>query len=204
MKFRRGFKTEANDVARQIREELGLHSTDPLDPRRLAEHLDIPIMPLSAMMEIPDVVRYFTRRNTGEFSAMTMFEGTERLIIYNDAHSSGRQASALAHELAHALLFHQPKPALDSSGCRDWDEEVEREADWLGAALLVSEEAAIEIAEKGLTLAAAARLYGCSHQIIRMRLNVTGAYARVERARRYPSRATRLRPRTVPRRPHRP
>ena len=203
MQFRRGFKTEANDIGRQIRKELRLRSTDPLDPRRLAEHLGISIMPVSAMKEIPDVVRYFTRRNTGEFSAVTVFDGTERLIVYNDAHSLGRQASDLAHELAHALLFHEPRPALDSSGCRDWDEESEREADWLGAALLVSEEAALEIAEKGLDPSTAARLYGCSDKIIRMRLNVTGAYTRLERARRYSSRFTKSRPRTAPRGPNR-
>jgi Zn-dependent peptidase ImmA (M78 family) len=188
MAFRRGFKTEANDVARQIRKELDLRSTDPLDPRRLAAHLDIPIVPLSTMNGIPTVVHYFTRRNTGEFSAVTIFDGTVRMIVYNDAHAPVRQVSDLAHELAHALLFHEPRPALDETGCRNWDEESEREAEWLGPALLVSEEAALDIAQKGLSLAAAAQLYGVSEKLIRMRLNVTGANTRIERAQRYSSR----------------
>ncbi len=202
MQFRRGFKTEANDIAREIREELSLRSTDPLDPRRLAKHLGIPIKPLSAMKEIPEVVDYFSRRNTGEFSAVTVFDGIERLIVHNDAHTPGRQASDLAHELAHALLFHEPKPALDASGCRDWDEESEREADWLGAALLVSEEAAIDIAQKGLSLFSAAHSYGVSQKVMQMRLNVTGAYTRVERARRFPGRFKKSHPRPTPRGPH--
>jgi Zn-dependent peptidase ImmA (M78 family) len=203
MDLRRGFKTEANDIAREIRRELGLSSSDPLDPRRLAEHLAIPIMPLTAMKGINPVVDYFTRLSTGEFSAVTLFHGMKRLIIYNDAHSPGRQVSDLAHELAHALLFHEPRPALDASGCRDWDEEQEREAEWLGPALLVSEEAALEIVGRGLSMDAATRIYGVSQMVIRMRLNVTGAYTRVQRAREYSSRSTRNRPRTAPRGPNR-
>ncbi len=183
--FRRGFKTEANDVARAIRDELGLRSTDPLDPRRLAAHLEIPITPLSQLKASPAAVHYFTRKNPREFSAVTVFDGTERLIVFNDSHSLGRQACDLALELGHALLFHEPKPALDSTGCRDWDQTCEREADWLGAALLISEEAALQIAISGMREADAATFYGVSAALVRMRVNVTGAHARVQRSRRY-------------------
>jgi len=185
MALRRGFKTEANDIAREIRQELGLHSAAPLDSRSLAEHLELPLQPLSAMAEVPQVVRYFSRRNTGEFSALTVFDGPRRLIVYNDSHSLGRQSSDLAHEISHALLLHEPRPALDASGCRDWDEDCEDEADWLAGALLVSDEAAISIVRRHLTLAAAAGIYGVSVPLIKWRLNVTGATVRVARARQY-------------------
>ncbi len=185
MKFRRGFKTEANDVARAIRHELGLRSTDPLDPRRLAAHLEIPITPLSQLKASPAAVYYFTRKKPSEFSAVTVFDGTERLIVFNDSHSPGRQASDLAHELGHALLFHEPTPALDSTGCRDWDQTCEREADWLGAALLISEEAALQIATSGMGFEDAAAFYGVSAPLVRMRVNVTGAHTRVQRSGRY-------------------
>jgi hypothetical protein len=36
LELRRGFKSEANDIAREIRGELGLKLVDPLDPWRLA------------------------------------------------------------------------------------------------------------------------------------------------------------------------
>lgn len=185
MALRRGLKTEANDIAREIRQELKLHSAAPLDPRKLAEHLEIPLLPLSAMTEVPQVVRYFTRRSTGEFSAVTVFEGPQRLIVYNDSHSHGRQSSDLAHELSHGLLLHEPHPALAASGCRDWDEDYEDQADWLGGALLISDEAAIAIVQKRLTLEAAAVTYGVSTKLVQWRLNVTGARKRVQRTRRY-------------------
>lgn len=48
MGFRRGFETEANGIAKAIREELGLAPLDALDPRKLAELIEIPILPLSS------------------------------------------------------------------------------------------------------------------------------------------------------------
>jgi Zn-dependent peptidase ImmA (M78 family) len=185
MAFRRGFKTEATDIAREIRAELGLHSTAPLDPRRLAEHLAIPVVPLSQLAAVPHVVRYFTRKNKGEFSAVTVFDGIERLIVFNDAHSAGRQTADITHELSHGLLLHVPKPALDSRGCRDWDEDCEDEADWLAGVLLIPDEAAIAIVQAGLTLAAAAEVYGVSIPLVRWRINMSGARIRVVRASRY-------------------
>jgi Zn-dependent peptidase ImmA (M78 family) len=183
--LRRGFKTEANDIASEVRSELQLSPTAPFDPRALATHLEIPIVPLSDFsQQIPDAVRYFRRGHAGEFSAVTVFADTARLIVYNDAHAAVRQASDLSHELSHALLFHEPKPALNALGCRDWDEDAEDEADFLAGVLLVSEKAAIQVVKRGLTLAAAAEQYGVSVPLMRWRINTTGARVRVARARR--------------------
>ncbi len=135
------------------------------------------------MTEVPQVIQYFTRRRTGEFSALTVFEGPQRLIVYNDSHSCGRQANDLAHELSHGLLLHEPRPALHVSGCRDWNEDCEDEADWLGGALLISDEAAIAIVKGGLTLNEAAEAYGVSTKLVQWRVNVTGARKRVRRVR---------------------
>lgn len=183
MALRRGFKTEVNDIARAVREELRLSATAPFHPRDLAAHLEIPVLPLSDFVrQLPDAVRYFRRQGSGEFSALTVFAGTGRLIVYNDAHAPGRQANDLAHELSHALLFHEPKPALDALGCRDWDEDCEDEADFLAGVLLVPEEATLEIVRLGRTIADAADQYGVSAPLMQWRINVTGARARVARA----------------------
>lgn len=178
--MRRGFKTEANDIAREIRRELGLGLADPLNPWRLAEHLEIPVVELSQFNEVvPDCVHQFTRVAPADFSAVTVFSGPERLIVHNDSHSAGRQASDLAHELSHALLFHSPSPALDHRGCRHWDSELENEATWLSGALLISEEAALWIVRRGMMLEDAADHYGVSVDMVRYRTNVTGARKRV-------------------------
>ena len=132
MRLRWGFKSEANALAREVRRELGLRPTDRLDPFQLAEHLAITVIALSALRsEAPGMVKHFSRMDLPAFSAITVFEGTTRVIVHNDFHSPGRQASNVAHELSHGLLLHPPKPALNSSGCRDWDEDKEHEANWL-------------------------------------------------------------------------
>lgn len=189
MTLRRGFKTEANEIACDTREELRLAKRAPLDPWKLANHLEIPVITLSSLSDqIPDAIRYFTRTNRSDFSAVTVFQGFERTILHNDSHSLGRQSSNLAHELSHALLLHPATPPIDSRGCRDWDPILEEEAEWLSGALLISDEAALHIVRSGLAEDQAMTLYGVSRKMLRFRLNVTAARIRVERSRNYTKR----------------
>jgi Zn-dependent peptidase ImmA (M78 family) len=162
---------------------MGLSAMAPLDPWALAEHLEIPVMPLTSLSDAaPNAVRYFSSINSSEFSAMTVFlNRTRRVIVYNDAHSNGRQSSDVAHELSHGLLLHHPRPALNGQGCRNWNDDVEDEAQWLAGALLISEEAALSIAKRRLPLEQAATAYGVSEQMVRWRLAMTGAYKRLAR-----------------------
>src|SRR3954469_22013226 len=99
MALRRGFKTEANEHARELRTELGLA---PHSPWALASHLGIPLMRLSELASIePVATRYLTCLAPDLFSAATLFAGYRRLIVYNDAHPPRRQAADLAHEISH-------------------------------------------------------------------------------------------------------
>jgi len=183
--LRRGFKTRANQIAQEIREEMGLSATDPLNQWQLAEHLAISLVPLTSLAsEAASAVGHFRGGPNSAFSAITVFRGTARLIVYNDRHSSGRQASDLAHELAHALLLHPPKPSLGLGG-RDWDAELEAEAAWLSGALLIPDEAALSIARSGMSTNSAAEYYGVSEKMVSYRLGVTAAYARIERTERF-------------------
>ncbi len=186
MALRRGFKTEANEIALEVRSELGLRPIDRLDAWALARHLDIPVHPLSALrQQAPAALRHFSEVHPAVFSAVTVFNGaTNRAIYHNDAHSPVRQASNLAHELAHGLLLHPPTPALDDRGCREWDRDIEDEATWLGGALLITEQAALSIVRRGLSMSQAAAIYGVSEQMVGYRLNLTAARRRVKVTRR--------------------
>ncbi|MGI8727603.1 MAG: ImmA/IrrE family metallo-endopeptidase [Solirubrobacterales bacterium] len=184
MGYWHGFKAHANRVAAEVREELGLEPLDPLDPFALAEHLAIPAAPLSSLRTtIPDAVHYLASVDTGAFSAVTLFDGPRRRIVYNDAHSRGRQHSDIAHECAHGLLLHPPRLAFDSAGCRDWNADEEDEANWLSAALLITEQAALHIVRREMDVNQAAHYYGVSRQLLRWRINATGAVKRVGRGR---------------------
>jgi Zn-dependent peptidase ImmA (M78 family) len=185
MAFRRGFKAEANSTADEVRGELGLDRLDALDPLQLAAHLDIPVIGLSGLTDAARGVEHFTQVEPSTFSAITVFRGKRRLIVHNDGHAPGRCNSNVTHELAHGLLLHPPTPALDDRGCRHWNQNIEDEANWLAGVLLVPERAALSIARRGRTPEEAAEHFGVSAQMMRWRLNVTGAHKRAQRGRGY-------------------
>ena len=183
MGFRRGFKTEARNLAQETREELALTPFDKLDVYVLAESLAVPVLPLSAMEAEAPAVRHLLTVEQEVFSAVTVFNGPRRTIVHNDGHAPVRQRSNLAHELAHALLHHPPTPALDAKGCRIWNQDIEDEANWLSGCLLIPEEAALAIAFGRQTAEAAALHFDVSPPMVRFRVNATGARRRAERAR---------------------
>ena len=135
--------------------------------------------------EAREAVRQLATRDKRAFSAVTIFDGYRRMIVVNDAHSPRRQASDIAHELAHGLLLHKPGRAPGNGIRVDWNPVQEEETQWLAGALLISEEAALIIAREGWTLSEAAERYKVSADMVRFRLNVTGAKKRVERANNY-------------------
>jgi hypothetical protein len=94
MALRRGFKSEANWLARNVRDELGIASHLPLCPWRLAELLGFPVISLSefADSELDAVIYLGSSKGQRDFSAITLFNGNSRMIIHNDGHQLDRQA----------------------------------------------------------------------------------------------------------------
>ena len=190
MALRRGFKSEAHAIARDVRTELAVDPCAPLDMWKLADWLEIPLVTLRSLKSLePEAVGHFVTVEPGAFSAVTLFKGLSRFVVYNDCHAKTRQASDLAHELAHALLQHPPHVPLNEYGCRIWPQGHEEEADWLGGALLVSEEAALDVVARRQSIVQAAKDYGVSTKMMQYRLNVTGARQRVSLAKSRPARS---------------
>ena len=179
---RRGFKSEASAIAREVRAELSLSRNSPLNVWQLAEYLEIPVVPLSTLHSAaPEAARLFLNGGQEMFSGVTVFRGPRRTIVFNDAHAPGRQSNDVGHELSHGLLLHTPATAVDGRGCRVWDREAEAEANWLSGALLVPEEAALHIVRHGWSTQEAAERYGVTPKMIQYRVNVTAARKRVQR-----------------------
>ena len=171
-------------MAREIRVELGLGPLDRLVPGQLARHLNIPVIPLSDLSTTLPNARHFLSVERNAFSALTVFDGHRRMIVHNDSHSRARQNSNLAHELAHALLRHEPVPALDSeTGCRRWNDINEQEAAWLSGELLVTRDMALAVARGRLTEHQARQRLGVSDAMLKWRINKLGANRRAERER---------------------
>jgi Zn-dependent peptidase ImmA (M78 family) len=183
MDLRRGFKTLANKHASEYRNKLNIAPHGPLCPWRLARHIGIPVFCLSEFIDKDSDANYFlSKKGLYEFSGGTFSLHEKTLIVLNDGHEKPRQASDLSHELSHIILKHKPSRQIDSSGLRKYDQSNEDEANWLGPALLVSEEAALHVVRNGYSVSEAAKIYSVTQEVMRMRLGVTGAFKRIRAA----------------------
>jgi Zn-dependent peptidase ImmA (M78 family) len=190
MTFRRGFKTEAERIALEIRAELGWSVMDALDVFAVAEQLAIPVVPMSALAggsSTNGFNRVFRTREQDSFSAITIFAGTARLIVHNDSHHPHRQSSNIAHELSHCILEHMPTRLRDDdSGCLNWNATYEAEADWLGGTLLIPRDGGLHFVKLGRSIEEIAAQYCVSDKLARWRIHQTGIVHQAERfARRW-------------------
>lgn len=186
--MRRGFKSQCESVTAAVRAEIGLDTRSPLDPRRLADHLGIRLYPLSSLKgdDVAAAIAHVQKGAPSILSAITIFPDwplPHRVIIYNDMNSDGRQNSDLAHELAHGLLLHEPRPAI-VNGCRQYDATEEDEAAWLSGCLLVPRDAAVIVATSGQPIHLEAQRFGVSTKMMEWRVNSTGARRQANAARR--------------------
>jgi len=180
MKLESAFKKDAEQIAEDVRKDLGLFNYRAMDPRLLFEALDIPVVSLNRLVEISDdpplgaAVAYL-QSEEASLSATTVFRGTVRIVVFNDAASPERQVSDLAHEAAHGLLLHRPSGAFDEFGCRIWDERIETEAQYLGGCLLIPGKGARYAAKAGWSHEHMTHKFACSAEMVLWRDNVTGA-----------------------------
>jgi Zn-dependent peptidase ImmA (M78 family) len=188
--MRRGFKSEAERIALKVRRDLGLGTADPLDPWRLAQHQEFVVLTTRELGCLPheaekheEAVSHFEEDASGDFSALTAEIAGVKAIVLNSGHSRARQANSLAHELSHALLRHPPRPAFGPGGCRNCNPQEEEEADWLGPVLLVPRDAALGLVRENVPIESAAQRYGTSVELMRMRINTSGARVQVQRSR---------------------
>lgn len=184
--YRRGFKKECEEICHEVRTELGLGRHEPFDPFALADDLLIPHEPIdnyAADARCGWAVAHLAGEGREEFSAVTVYRGTRRLILYNEQNSPARRRSDVAHELSHVLLEHVPGPVRGDGDARTWDSDQENEASWLGGVLLVPEHVALRVARLEIPVTGAAESYGVSVQLMQWRLNASGALKRAQRER---------------------
>jgi Zn-dependent peptidase ImmA (M78 family) len=174
---KRGFKAQAERISSEVRDELDLSDDARLEPLQLAEHLAIPVFNLKEASRVApqsSFSQFFAVVEPDSFSAVTIFRGFKRVIVHNENHHPNRQASNLTHEVSHSLLEHEPAPVANASGERYWNPQVEAEATWLGAALLVPRSGALSMAKAGRTIQDIAAHYGVSESLCTWRIGETG------------------------------
>lgn len=172
--MRHGFKAQAERLSLAERQALGLTPRCRLDPRALASVKGIEVIALTQLGGVAEGhLRQLTEIDAGALSGVLIVVGDNRLIVINDSHTVQRQVNTIAHEISHFLLDHPPGPAFGEFG-RTLSKEMEAEADWLAACLLVPGSGiAATMRLCGQDLDAAAAHYGVSVELMRWRFNAT-------------------------------
>lgn len=177
--FDRGFKSWAERTSLTLRQELELAQDDPLDPAKLAEHLDVDLWTPYDVPGLPkDVLNQLLKEDPWGWSAVSIVSDGDSLIIYNPKKSTGRQTSDITHELAHFILDHEPSTMILSHdggiAMRTFHRRQEDEANWLAWCLLLPRETLIRAKQARLSTAEIAVRFGVTETLVTFRLNVSG------------------------------
>lgn len=176
MALRRGFKSEAERIARDVRVQLQKKPSDPLSPLELAELLGIEIragdelIPLERFRELEDL-------QPGAFSACTLTPSRNRtVIVHNPLYPESRRNSDLAHELAHTLLGHELSriERIGNLTFLSCDGIQEEEAGWLSGSLLLPRPLLLKEVRNGQEATDIAMKCKVSEEMARYRIRVTG------------------------------
>ena len=176
MALRRGFKSEAERIARRVRADLGVSATQSVAPEHIAELLGIEVragdelLPRERFQELEDI-------QPDLFSACTLRPSPDRVVVvHNPLSPKTRQKSDVAHELAHILLDHDLSRVqrLGDVTFLSCDPIQEEEAAWLSGCLLLPRALLLAEVSSGATARDIARKHGVSERMTQYRLDVTG------------------------------
>ena len=176
MTLRRGFKSEAERIAKRVRTGLGLSDVDPVAPELIAEFLGIEVRSGDELLP-RERFEYLEDIQPGSFSACTLQPTPDRVVVvHNPVSPKTRQKSDVAHELAHTLLGHELSSVqrLGDLTFLSCDLVQEEEAAWLSGCLLLPRALLLAEVRRGAGASDIARKHGVSEKMAKYRLDVTG------------------------------
>ncbi|MDR1678655.1 MAG: ImmA/IrrE family metallo-endopeptidase [Prevotellaceae bacterium] len=178
--LKRGFKTDAERLAKEYREKLKIHPCGALCAFKLAEHLEVPIFSATEFVSDEKDIGLLKglKGELSEWSALTMVtKSGNRIIIHNPYNSNVRQQSDLMHELAHIICNHQRIQQVYNFeipfGMLEYDEVQEEEAKCLGATFQLAKPCLLWARKNGKTIEYISSYFNASEEMIRYRMNTT-------------------------------
>lgn len=172
------FKKWCEHEGARWRHTLGLYAYDPLPAKRLAAHLDIPIVSPTELNGLDEqTLRVLLAEDAG-WSALALPVGEKKhWVIYNSTHAATRYESSIMHELAHLILGHELihfNMLTGSTTMRQYRKIDERSADFLGGCLQITTTGLDWAFQRNMTHMEIAHHFGASIQMVRFRCNMTG------------------------------
>ena len=175
MTLPRGFKSEAERIAADLRARVGADPRGELDLRRLAKELGVRVVAADTLIGL-DRLEELERLQAFAFSACTFDINGAPVIVYNPLRTEARRVSDIAHELAHIILKHELSEIqeLDGVPFRTCQADQEEQATAFAGTLLLPRSLLLEAARNGETFDDIARRLGVTVEMARFRWNTTG------------------------------
>jgi Zn-dependent peptidase ImmA (M78 family) len=188
MTLPRGFKTNAERTAAQLRSAIAARDDRPLDLEALATHLGASVVAADTLVPL-ERLQELERLQAFAFSACTFEIRGRPVVVYNPLRSPDRRASDVAHELAHLVLDHDVSEVqyiadIPFRTCRPDQEE---QATAFGGTLLLPRPILLKAARQGLSFTQVATGLGVTIEMARYRWNTTGVERQVAASRRRPA-----------------
>jgi hypothetical protein len=164
--------------ANKLRCFIGLKATEPLDPYKLAQVLEIKILtPLQVQGMCPAWLNQLLETDADGWSAGTLhLPGQKAVVVLNPTHADTRKRATLMEEIAHVFLGHQPSSLIVIKGVtamRSYKKSQETQAYWTGAAALVPMALMKQVQKTGMQREELAEYCGVSVDLILFREKVT-------------------------------
>ncbi len=183
--LKRGFKANAERLAKEYREKLNIHPCAALCAFKLAEYLQIPVYKITEFTTNQLHIELLSGKNGDEWSALTMItEVGTTIIIHNPFNSEARQQSDIMHELSHIICEHKHEKIVHDRpipfGMRnDYNQIYEEEAKCLGSTLQLASPCLLWALKKGMNHEEIANYFNASLDMVKFRINTTGIAKRV-------------------------
>ena len=179
--LKRGFKANAERLAKEYREKLDIHPCAPLCAFKLAAFLNIEVCKATEFLNSTDHLNLLSGANGEkcEWSALTMIAASgRRIIIHNHFNSEARQQSDIMHELAHIICEHKHDlKEYDFNlpiGLRSYNPIQEEEAKCLGATLQLATPCLLWANKRSMTHEEIANHFNSSLDMVKYRMNMSG------------------------------
>ena len=176
MSLRRGFKAEAERLAKDIWSAMSLTPNDSMDAVTLAKHMGCIVRPADALVNAAKLEELNRIQDDAFFACTFELPGNRYAIVFNPLVSNTRRNSDVAHEVAHIALGHRLSrlERLGSVAFLSCDKQQEEEAAWLSGCLLLPRFVLIHDLRKQMNPSTIARNRTLSDDMVEYRVRVTG------------------------------
>lgn len=176
--MRKYFSFWVENQAQVLRNKMLLSPLDNLDPFELAQRMGIVVLTPYDIPDLPvDTQNQLLATDSDGWSAGTIcLPDGKKIVVMNPKHAITRQRITLMEEISHVHLDHEPtvlKAISNSLAFRDYKEDCEKEAYWIGAASLLPRSIMLFAQKNKITKYALGKQYTVSEKLIAFRENIT-------------------------------